>query len=97
MSQVNISYDTVEKKISVNVDGASVKDVCGVYFEPVYSMDSGDYTDKFRMCVATQKKNENGTFEQYRVTAAEDGSFEEIKPEEKKFDLKQEIAKLWTK
>lgn len=97
MAKVNISYDTMEKKISVDVDGAIVSDVCGIYFEPVYSMDSGEYTDKYRMCLATQKKNDNGTHEQYRVTASEDGSFEEIKAEASKFDLKQEIAKLWTK
>lgn len=57
MAQINISFDTSNKKLAVNVDGEEVQNVSGV---SIYSYE--DYNDehKTECSICTHEKSESG-------------------------------------
>jgi hypothetical protein len=95
--KVNMVYDTVEKTLTVDFDGAKVEDVTNVEFYGIWSHDNNEYSGKYSMCISSAKKNEDGTAEMYRVCVSENGDIveaEERKEEKSKDALIKEVAKI---
>lgn len=84
MAKVNITVDTVEKTVKVDVDGSPIENVSSVY---VYA-DTPDYCGCFGLEVSQFEKGENkGDLKKWtRLTASQKS--EKWEPEVKKVDHK---------
>lgn len=57
MAQINISFDTAAKKLTVNVDGEEINDVSGV---SIYTYTNYDDEQKMECSICTHQKSETG-------------------------------------
>lgn len=57
MAQINISFDTASKKLSVNVDGEEVANVSGV---SIYTYEDYEENMKTECSICTHEKSETG-------------------------------------
>lgn len=67
MSQVNLSYDTVSKKLTAEMDGQPVENLDCVYFYS-YSDENGNKYATMEIVTRTNSR-ENGTYEYHRTCA----------------------------
>ncbi len=57
MAQINISFDTGSKKLTVNVDGEDVQNVSGI---SIYTYENYEGEQKTECSVCTHEKSETG-------------------------------------